>query len=145
MLSYCEQPQSRLSILENLGLYNNSRNFENYIKPLIEFDWLNQTIPNKPTSKNQQYVTDVSGKYLVSALSKKDIQIIRRIPVASSNIASVGYDAEKMILEIEFHHGAIYRYFDVPKEVYEGLINAPSQSAYFAHEIKEKYSYNKIN
>ena len=47
---------------------------------------------------------------------------IKRIPVASSNIASVGYDKEAHILEKEFHHGAIYQYVDMPEKVYEEFV-----------------------
>lgn len=143
VLSFCEQPQSRLSILEHLGLYNNSRNFDNYMKPLIEIGWLKQTIPNKRTSKNQQYVTASSGKSLINALAIKSEHIIERTQVESSNIASAGYDAVKMILEIEFHHGAVYQYFDVPENVFEELMSSPSQGAYFMNEIKNKFKHQK--
>jgi len=68
---------------------------------------------------------------------------IKRIPVASSNIASVGYDKEAHILEIEFHHGAIYQYVDVPEKVYEELMSSPSQGAYFKNELKDKFKYQK--
>ena len=145
VLSYCKQPQSRLAILENLALYNNSRNFDNYIKPLLDIDWLKQTLPDKPTSKNQKYYTSDLGEKLLEVMSLDGKSEIKRIPVASSNIASVGYDSENKILEIEFHHGAVYQYFDLPKKVYEELMNSSSYGAYFTHEIKEKYSYNKIN
>ena len=46
--------------------------------------------------------------------------------VESSNFASIGYDLEKEILEIEFNHGGVYQYFDVPQSVYEELMNADS-------------------
>ena len=143
VLSYCQQPQRRLAIFENLVLYNNSRNFDNYIKPLLEIGWLNQTIPDKPTSKNQQYVTTSLGKSVVSALKEESVRPIERTPLASANIASVGYDKKAHILEIEFHHGAIYQYFDVPEKVYEELMNSPSQGAYFMNELKEKFEYRK--
>ncbi|WP_117179044.1 KTSC domain-containing protein [Mariniflexile rhizosphaerae] len=34
-------------------------------------------------------------------------------------MASVGYDKEARILEIEFHNGAVYQYFDVSENVFE--------------------------
>lgn len=143
ILSYCEQPQSRLAILGNLALYNNSRNFDNYIKPLLEVGWLKQTIPDKPTSKNQQYVTATLGKNLVSALTMKSLHTIERAKVASSNIASVGYDKVSQILEIEFHHGAIYQYFDVPEKVFEELMSSSALGSYFMNEIKNKFKYQQ--
>lgn len=140
VLKLCENPQSRLSILKHIGLYNNSNNFNNYIKPLIVAELLNQTIPGKPTSKNQQYQTSEPGSKLVAIFNEGKTQKIQRIGVSSSNIASVGYDGENRILEIEFHHGAVYQYFEVPKEMYEGLMNAGSMGSYFMNEIKEKFS-----
>ncbi|MDT0650831.1 KTSC domain-containing protein [Autumnicola edwardsiae] len=143
VLNYCEKPQNRLSILENLDLYNNSRNFDTYIKPLLEVDWLKQTLPDKPTSKNQKYYTTDLGKKVLAIFSEDSNTGIQRVPVDSSNIAAVGYDKEAHILEIEFHHGAVYQYVDVPENVYEKLMSSPSKGVYVAHEIKEKYNYQK--
>ncbi len=42
-----------------------------------------------------------------------------RTPVSSSNLASVGYDSESMVLEIEFLNGSVYQYFDAPENEYE--------------------------
>jgi len=130
ILSYCIQPQTRLAILENIVLYNNSWNFDNYIKPLLEVDWLKQTLPDKPTSKNQKYYTTDLGKKLLAVVSMNSNSGIKRIPVVSSNIAAVGYDKKSHILEIEFHHGAIYQYMDVPENVYESLINSSAMGSY---------------
>lgn len=143
VLKYCKQPQSRLAILENIALYNNSRNFDNYIKPLLEIGWLKQTIPDKPRSKNQKYYTTDLGEKLLLIISINNNSGIKRIPVVSSNIASVGYDAVKMVLEIEFHHGAVYQYLEVPKEVYEELIKSSAIGSYFMNEIKGKFEYQQ--
>lgn len=65
--------------------------------------------------------------------------------VTSSNIASIGYDAEQMILEVEFNYGSIYRYFDVPESVYEGLMTADSHGKYLdAYVKKAGYRYEKL-
>ncbi|MBK5210076.1 MAG: KTSC domain-containing protein [Flavobacteriaceae bacterium] len=144
VLRHCEKPKSRFSILEHIGLYNNSKNFNYYIKPLIVTEWLKQTIPDKPTSKNQRYFTSGLGSKLLTLLDEKNTQNIQRIAVSSSNIASVGYDAENKILEIEFHHGGIYQYFNVPKKIYDGLMDAESKASYFYHNIRENNNYQKI-
>ena len=44
-----------------------------------------------------------------------------RTPITSSNLKSVGYNAAEKVLEIEFHDGGIYQYFNVPASVYEAL------------------------
>jgi len=67
-----------------------------------------------------------------------------RVPVQSSNLASVGYDPQSLTLEIEFINGGIYQYFGVPQETYEGLMNAGSKGSYFHNQIKNVYSYSRI-
>ncbi len=70
---------------------------------------------------------------------------MQRKPVDSSNLASVGYDSDAKILEIEFNSGGIYQYFDVPESVYEGLMSASSHGTYFDQNIKNGgYSYSKV-
>lgn len=66
---------------------------------------------------------------------------MNRTPVTSSNLASVGYDETTATLEIEFRSGGIYQYFDVPQQVYDGLLSAPSHGRYFATEIRGVYRY----
>jgi len=44
---------------------------------------------------------------------------MKRIPDDSSTIASIGYDADSLELEIEFRQtGDVYLYFDVPAAEY---------------------------
>jgi len=69
---------------------------------------------------------------------------MKRTKIDSSNLASVGYDPANQILEIEFNHGGIYQYFDVPVEEYEGLMAADSHGSYFYHNIRDVYNYEKI-
>jgi hypothetical protein len=67
-----------------------------------------------------------------------------RAPVASSSIRSVGYDGESEELEIEFQSGGIYRYSDVPRDTYEGLLGARSHGSYFHENIRGQYDYFRI-
>ena len=69
---------------------------------------------------------------------------MKRQSVESSNLASIGYDAANEILEVEFNHGGVYQYFDVPENVYEELMNADSHGRYFVHNIKDEYEYEKM-
>lgn len=71
---------------------------------------------------------------------------MKRQSVESSNLASVGFDAAKQILEIEFNHGGIYQYYYVPISIYEGLMNASSHGTYFDSNIKKAgYDYKKVS
>lgn len=62
-----------------------------------------------------------------------------RDPVDSSAIASLGYESESQMLEIEFRGGKVYRYFDVEQEVYEGLLVAASMGRFFSNYIRNVY------
>ena len=140
ILEFCLQPQSREAIINKIQKYNNTKNYNRYVKPLLTMGWILQTLPDRPNSKNQQYIISESGKIIL----KNDFSLAKRIPVHSSNIAAICYDEAKHLLEIEFHHGAIYQYFDVPKEVFEDLLKAPSQGKYFAVNIKNTFKYVKL-
>lgn len=70
---------------------------------------------------------------------------MERVPVQSSNLASVGYDPKTSTLEIEFLNGNIYQYFSVPSEIHQGLLNAGSKGSYLDQNIKKAgYSYKKV-
>lgn len=69
---------------------------------------------------------------------------MNRVPVSSTSIAVVGYDEDSQTLEIEFRHGGIYQYFDVPARVHEELMAAPSMGRYLAEQIKGAYRYARV-
>lgn len=64
---------------------------------------------------------------------------MRRHPVTSSVLRSVGYDAATALLEIEFTSGDVYRYFAVPPSVHRALMDADSPGAYFNRHISDRY------
>lgn len=64
---------------------------------------------------------------------------MRRVPVSSSVLASVGYDGDTALLEIEFTSGDVYRYFAVPPSVHRALLDAASPGAYFNRNISDRY------
>jgi len=67
-----------------------------------------------------------------------------RTSVSSSNIASIGYDSGNSTLEIEFHNGGIYQYFNVPETIHNGIMSASSHGTYFHEHIKDVYEYRKV-
>jgi TIR domain/KTSC domain len=81
------------------------------------------------TSKNHCYRNELS-----EVKAKREIE---RIPVRSSNLASVGYDPDSCVLEIAFHSGSVYRYFDVPECLFQGLLGASSHGRFFGCIHKE--------
>lgn len=69
---------------------------------------------------------------------------IHRTITDSSMIQEIEYDDDSKILTVTFSKSSKYEYYYVPKEVYEGLINAESIGKYFAANIKGKYETLKI-
>jgi hypothetical protein len=67
-----------------------------------------------------------------------------RQSVRSSNIKSIGYDPKSETLEIGFHSGDIYQYFDVPESIFNSLMSASSHGSYFHKYIKDKYRWAEI-
>ena len=61
---------------------------------------------------------------------------MKRLPIESSMLKSVGYDEGVNTLEVEFTNGALYAYSDIPKEKYEKLLKAKSKGAYFSKHIR---------
>ncbi len=62
------------------------------------------------------------------------------IRVLSRAIDYVGYDPVERKMKIKFKHGhTIYTFCEVPKEIFDGLLNAPSKGRYYDCHIRDKY------
>jgi hypothetical protein len=68
--------------------------------------------------------------------------IPKMIPVSSSNVESVGYEAETVY--VRFLNGSLYIYKGVPEFEYENLKNAPSVGSYLHRNFKNVYPYERI-
>lgn len=64
--------------------------------------------------------------------------------VKSSTLNQIEYDYETHTLQVEFRQGSIYKYFEVPEEAYESLIQAESIGKYFNSNIKRQYGVEKV-
>lgn len=71
VLILASKPVTRAAILEGLQLSNRPKNFETYIQPLVAINWLTMTIPHKPTSPNQKYLTTLKGRLILKFLKKQ--------------------------------------------------------------------------
>lgn len=71
---------------------------------------------------------------------------MKKYPVESEAMTSVGYDHEARILEIQFKNGgAIRQFYNVPAEVFDDMMAAESQGEFFNTEINGKYSEKRID
>jgi hypothetical protein len=68
-----------------------------------------------------------------------------RLVVDSSTVLSVAYDRRSATLEVEFRHAnEVYRFTDVPLQVYEGLLAAASKGEYFNEHVRDDYHYVRV-
>jgi KTSC domain len=70
--------------------------------------------------------------------------LMRRRPVHSSSLRSLGYDPRSRILEIEFHNTGVYRYYDVPETVLKEMLAQESLGGYFNTQIRDIYSCRRV-
>jgi hypothetical protein len=59
-------------------------------------------------------------------------------------MTSAGYDTTNRVLEIEFASGAVYHYFGVPPDVYQDLLDTPSQGQLFHNRIRGAFEFRRI-
>jgi KTSC domain len=64
---------------------------------------------------------------------------MRRRPVHSSAISSVGYDPESRTLEVEFSSGSVYDYFGVTSRLFESFLESASKGKFFAQRIRNRF------
>lgn len=57
ILEYCKEPRSREEIMKYCGYEHTYYFFKKHLSPLLQSGQLQMTIPDKPHSRNQKYVT----------------------------------------------------------------------------------------
>lgn len=63
--------------------------------------------------------------------------------VDSSNVEAVGYDDDTRELHVRFVSGGYYIYHEVPRQIFDDLMNAPSKGSFLNREIKGVYQFTK--
>ena len=69
LLKTAKQPINREMLFSSLSLQNQRKSYNEYVKPLLEFNWLSMTLPDKPTSPKQQYITTLKGRLILKFLN----------------------------------------------------------------------------
>ncbi len=76
-----------------------------------------------PNAKTRYYTTDDTYR-----------------PTASNHIMGVDYDEDSMVLYMSFYNGAKYKYYGVPKGLYDGLMaSTGSHGTFFWENIRPRF------
>lgn len=62
--------------------------------------------------------------------------MLKRVPVSSSQIASVGYDAPNKKLHVEFHSGKVAEYDDIDRVKADALMASESKGKFFHAHVR---------
>lgn len=65
--------------------------------------------------------------------------------IDSTMLYAVGYDEDRHALDVVFNTGGIYRYTGVPKNVYDGLLQAASKGRYMQEHVLDQYPFQRIH
>ena len=68
-----------------------------------------------------------------------------RIVLHSSLLQAAAYQGQFAQLDVELISGSVYRYFSVPENIYQGLLQAESKGRYFNYHIRNRFAYAKIH
>ncbi len=104
------------------------------------------------TRRQWQQVTQALARSGLADLLTEQLQAVLptseeivMIGVDSSNIAAIGYGSINQVLQVDFHTGSRYRYFEVPLGVFEAFLAAPSKGRYLNYQIKGVYSHERAD
>ena len=70
--------------------------------------------------------------------------LVKRQPVKSRILKSVGYDDTTKILEIEFQSGLVYQYSGVPPKVYADLMRSSEIGKYFSDKVRTQFQTKQV-
>jgi predicted aconitase len=71
-----------------------------------------------------------------AAEQREIISHISRQIVHSRALAAVGYSKRLHALEVEFVSGAVYRYSNVPPQIYRDLLSAASKAQFYDTNVR---------
>ncbi|PJJ72555.1 KTSC domain-containing protein [Diaminobutyricimonas aerilata] len=68
------------------------------------------------------------------------------VVLESSVLRAVRYDDATRSLRVRFTSGAMYEYYDVPREVYDALLDPPdgSHGRYFSTHVRDAFDYDEL-
>lgn len=70
---------------------------------------------------------------------------MRVATVESTTLATVAFDEDRELLQLEFCSRTVYLYFGVPAAVHQALLGAPSKGRYFNQTIRGRFPFCRIS
>lgn len=61
---------------------------------------------------------------------------MKRLPVKSRNVKTVGYDPEEKVLEVEFQSGGVYQYAGVQPGMFADLLASESVGRFVSQVVR---------
>jgi KTSC domain len=69
---------------------------------------------------------------------------VERMPVSSTSVASIGYDGDSRVLEVEFLNGRVYQYVNVPPATHAELMESGSKGRFINQFIKPMFAAIRV-
>jgi hypothetical protein len=69
---------------------------------------------------------------------------VELVRVDSTAVYAFGYDDEQRTLDVVFYRSGVYRYFDVPREVYDNWLTAESKGLYLHQALIGYFAYERL-
>jgi hypothetical protein len=70
---------------------------------------------------------------------------VEKQTVKSRAVNWIRYDEIRRTLDVEFASSSSYRYFDVPRDVYEWLLRVESKGKFLNRLVKDSYRYERLD
>ncbi len=103
----------------------------------VVWDVVQNIVPRLPGQVREIFAEEGAENFEpgnVAALAKVD----------STMLYAIGYDEGTQTLETIFYSGGIYRYFGVPRDIYDGLQAAPSKGRYMWANVINRFPYERV-
>ena len=92
-------------------------------------------------------VRNVALQFIDSIKEGKKVEQVtgtKMTSVKSSNINKIGYDGGGCLF-VRFNNGGLYRYDNIPAEIYDVLMKAESKGRFLRQNIIGKYKYERLD
>jgi hypothetical protein len=64
---------------------------------------------------------------------------MKREPIQSASLVSVGYSPCASVLEVELTGGEVRQFLNVPTSVYDALLESPHRDGFFLEHVRERF------